>query len=93
MTRKTAHTRQALSHAFFRNKNPAYPNNQFGALKMFLLLGVRLKINVRDTGKLKPRHMSPNIEINNDIEGRNASGTDTQNGVVQEGQRMKAGNF
>lgn len=46
---------------------------------------MRLKINVRDTGKLKPRHMSPNIEINNDIEGRNASGTDTQNGVVQEG--------
>ena len=41
-----------------------------------------MKINVRDTGKLKPRHMSPNIEINNDIEGRNASGTDTQNGVV-----------
>lgn len=52
-----------------------------------------MKINVRDTGKLKPRHMSPNIEINNDIEGRNASGTDTQNGVVQEGQRMKAEKF
>ncbi len=52
-----------------------------------------MKINVRDTGKLKPRHMSPDIEINNDMEEKNASGTDTQNGVVQEGQRMKAGNF
>ena len=52
-----------------------------------------MKINVRDTGKLKPRHMPPDIEINNDMEEKNASGTDTQNGVVQEGQRMKAEKF
>ena len=52
-----------------------------------------MKINVRDTGKLKPRQMPPDIEINNDMEGRNASGTDTQNGVVQVGQRMKAEKF
>lgn len=27
-----------------------------------------MKINVRDTGKLKPRQMPPDIEINNDME-------------------------